>query len=278
MAGLAQNYSTAECDHRPNIFQKITSNGYPRLPLVMLLVTSVLILGCQPGVSRDYNKGLMSSSYSADSVKQADEVASIRTQMAAQYLQYNDLDGAKRQLEKALLANKRYAPAYDMMGVLLQTEGSPLNLEKAESYFQKALTIDPQLMKARNNYGVYLAQLGRYDEANKQFTVAGSALGYVGRIKALENLGMTALKADNYSLATETFVRILERDRDNLVAHLELVDLLISSEQWDQAKDLYRETLLLLGNRAGQIPRVVTQGIKLGHPLDRIDNESPYNK
>lgn len=284
MTGLAQNSSTAEFEHRLNLFQKKAYKVYAsikksdktkKFALAVLISGSALILGCQSidtqqpmadlsssSVGSKGYKGTLKNSYSA---KQAAEVAAIRTQMAAEYIKQNKLDDAKRQLEKALQANKHHAPAYDMMGVLLQKEGSRLNIIAAESYFQRAIALAPKLMQTRNNYGVYLSQLGRYEEAIDQFEVAGSALGYKGRIKALENLGLTALQADNYSLATASFVRILERDRNNLVAHIELVDLLIISNQLGQAKNLYNETLVLLGAEANQIPRLVTQGAKLGH-------------
>lgn len=49
----------------------------------------------------------------------------------------NELDTAQQQLEKAFAADSRYAPAYDMMGVLLQQEGSRINLAKADEYFKK---------------------------------------------------------------------------------------------------------------------------------------------
>lgn len=260
MTGMAQNYFTAE-----RIIRLTLSQGFRLIRtqkrFAILIVTTGLMLGCQ-SVSYQTQAKTQEANRSY-SKAQADEIAYIRTQMAAQYLQQNQLDNAKRQLEKALSANERYAPAYDMMGVLLQTEGSPLNITKAESYFRQALVLQPQLMKARNNYGVYLAQLGRYDEALTQFEIAGAALGYEGRIKALENLGVTALKVGDYPLATDTFVRILERDRSNLLAHLELVDLLIMDQQWQQAKTLYAEMLTLVAEQGTAHPRIQQQGAKL---------------
>lgn len=291
MTAIAQNSSTAEFRHRLDLFRKKVCKVYTgiknpyktkKLASAMMIGGSALILGCQsmdsqqlladPSSSSGGYKGHKGATTTPYSIEQAAEIAAIRTQMAAEYINQNKLDDAKRQLEKALLANDRHAPAYDMMGVLLQKEGSRSNIVEAESYFRRAIALAPELMQARNNYGVYLSQLGRYDEAIKQFEVAGSALGYKGRIKALENLGLTALQADNYPLATATFVRILERDRNNLVAHIELVDLLIASDQLGQAKNLYNETLLLRGEEANQIPRLVTQGAKLGQQLEPDNN------
>lgn len=258
MSNKAQNGFTAEPLLSQCFRVKISSKYLASWALMVGVVG--FMMGCQ-SISHQPITTESNSSYSS---QQANEIAYIRTQMAAQYLQQNELDKAKRQLERALSANKRYAPAYDMMGVLLQTEGSSSNLIEAESYFDQALLLDPKLMKARNNYGVYLTQLGRYDEAISQFKIAAAALGYEGRMMALENLGLTALKVKDYGLATETFVRILERDRQNLLAHLELVDLLIMDNQWSQAKALYTEMLFLVGEREKTLPRIHQQAIKLG--------------
>ena len=254
MTCLAQTFLTTEHVRQPRLHSK--SDFVPVRHSIFGMVVAISLMGCQ---STSYQDATQHSYHT----EQANEIAFIRTQMAAQYLVLNELDNAKLQLEKALSANKRYAPAYDMMGVLLQAEGSRLNIIEAESYFRQALVLQPQLMKARNNYGVYLSQLGRYDEAMHQFEIAGAALGYEGRIKALENLGLTALKRGDYALATETFVRVLERDRNNLVAHLELIDLLIINNQLAQAENLYNEMLMLVEESAITAPRIIQQRAKL---------------
>lgn len=124
MTGMAQNYFTAERINRLALFRGFgLIRTYKRF--AVLIVTTGLILGCQ-SVSYQAQAKVQEANRSY-SREQADKIAYIRTQMAAQYLQQNQLDNAKRQLEKALSANERYAPAYDMMGVLLQTEGSPLS-------------------------------------------------------------------------------------------------------------------------------------------------------
>ena len=190
------------------------------------------------------------------------EIARVRTSLAAQYIRKNELDTAQRQLEKAFAADSRYAPAYDMMGVLLQQEGSRINLEKADQYFKKAIALDRDFEQARNNYGVYLSQMGRYSEAVEQFEIAGSALGYEGRIGALENLGRTYLQLDNRPAAAKAFLRALEGNRNSIIAHIELVDLLLEQQRVQQAQRLYDETLILVKGQ-GMSPRLLLQGIKL---------------
>lgn len=189
------------------------------------------------------------------------EIARVRTALAAQYIRENKLDAAQQQLEKAFAADSRYAPAYDMMGVLLQQEGSAINLAKADEYFKKAIALDKDFEQARNNYGVYLSQMKRYSEAAAQFEIAGSALGYDGRIGALENLGRTYLKLNDKAAATKAFIRAIEGNRSSLIAHIELVDLLIEQNRPLQAQQLYDETLQLVQDKNS--PRLLLQGIKL---------------
>ena len=231
---------------------------------VTVLIT-MLITGCQTVPD---NELLGSAGYQTSAQSKGkrhidkQEVARVRTSLAAQYIRKNELDAAQQQLEKAFAADSRYAPAYDMMGVLLQQEGSRLNLEKADQYFTKAIALDKDFVQARNNYGVYLSQMKRYQEASVQFEIAGSTLGYDGRIGALENLGRTYLQLNDHPAAAKAFLRALEGNRNSIIAHIELVDLLIEQQRIPQAQRLYEETLLLLQGQ-GTSPRLLLQGIKL---------------
>ena len=236
----------------------------PVIPVSLLL--AVLLAGCQSTPETDLlgNSSSYQTSTQASGKRNLDkqEIARVRTSLAAQYIRKNELDTAQQQLEKALAADSRYAPAYDMMGVLLQQEGSRLNLEKADDYFKKAITLDKDFVQARNNYGVYLSQMQRYSEAAEQFEFAGAALGYNGRISALENLGRTHLQLNNRAGAAKAFLRALEGNPNSLIAHIELVDLLLEQERVTQAQRLYDETLILVQGQ-GTSPRLLLQGIKL---------------
>ena len=88
--------------------------------------------------------------------------------------------------------------------------------------------LNPDFSQANNNYGVYLAQLSRNQEAIAQFQIAGSALGYDGRASALENLGRTALKVKNKPLAIQSFIKALDANRQSIVARTELIDILLA--------------------------------------------------
>ncbi|BAV11770.1 type IV pilus biogenesis/stability protein PilW [Moraxella osloensis] len=194
--------------------------------------------------------------------KNPEEIARIRTAIAAEYIRGGKLDDAKRQLESALKSYPKSAEANDMMGVLLQQEGSPRNMQKAEAYFKNAIALNPDFSQANNNYGVYLAQLSRNQEAIAQFQIAGSALGYDGRASALENLGRTALKVKNKPLAIQSFIKALDANRQSIVARTELIDILLTDGKFLEAQALYNDLVKIIG-QANLDPRTLSQGIRL---------------
>ena len=240
---------------------------------VLSAVFGVLVLsGCQTTPTNDLlgNSPYQTSTRASnDRNLDQQEIARVRTSLAAQYIRKNELDTAQQQLEKAFAADSRYAPAYDMMGVLLQQEGSRINLAKADEYFKKAIALDKDFVQAHNNYGVYLSQTKRYREAAEQFEIAGATLGYEGRIGALENLGRTYLQLGDNSAASKAFLRALDGNRNSIIAHIELVDLLLQQQRVPQAQRLYDETLILVQGQ-GISPRLLLQGIKLAAAQNNI--------
>ena len=91
--------------------------------------------------------------------KNPEEIARIRTAIAAEYIRGGKLDDAKRQLESALkVVLSKSAEANDMMGVLLQQEGSPRNMQKP-TYFKTPSPSILTLVKQTTIICVYLAQL-----------------------------------------------------------------------------------------------------------------------
>ncbi|XID75413.1 type IV pilus biogenesis/stability protein PilW [Alkanindiges sp. WGS2144] len=170
-----------------------------------------------------------------------------RTALAAEYIRSGDLDAAKRNLDEALSTEPRSVEANNMMGVLLQQEGSASNMEKAEAYFKRAIALDPDYAQARNNYGVYLNGRKRYQEAIAQFKVAGATLGYDGRAGALENLGRTYVQVGDIANAEKTFKQALQANRDSLISRLELAEIFLQKNQLREASALYNDYLRAIG-------------------------------
>lgn len=215
---------------------------------VVGLILSLTLQGCQT----------TQSNLKQDPKKSAE----VRTQIAAEYIRSGDLDAAKRSLDEALQKDDRDATANMMMGVLLQQEGSPSNLEKADRYFKRAVSLNSTDAQIRNNYGRYLYQLGRYNEAEKQLQIAGSALGYDQRAMALENLGQTYLRLGNTTAAEQAFMSALRADQSSPVALVELAEIMYQRQQYNTASDFYEGYVRIVGSK-NQSAQALWVGIRI---------------
>ena len=176
---------------------------------------------------------------STPSTKDPEKAVQVRTQLAAEYIRTRDLDSAKRSLDQALKIDSRDATANMMMGVLLQQEGSKPNMEKAESYFKRAISAEPDNAMARNNYGTYLYQTERYNEAIEQFARAGATLGYDQRFQSLENMGRIYLKLGDMANAEKSFKQALQANRTATISLLELSEIFYLQQNSKDAAQLY---------------------------------------
>ena len=231
--------------------------------LVILTTLTVLLTACQSTSQNTTSvyQGTDPSQRKRDKM----ELAQARTALAGQYINQRQLDAAKRQLDEAIEAQPNYAPAYDMMGNLLKIEGSPSNIANAEKYFKKAISLDPDFIQARNNYGVYLSELGRHQEAIEQFNIAGSTLGYHNRAGALENLGLTYLKMNNLKAAEMAFNKAIETESATVTAKMEMIDILIGRHESLKAKAYFNDLQTMAQLHNQPMPsRLLYQGVRLG--------------
>ena len=193
--------------------------------------------------------------------KDPEKAAKVRTQLAVEYIKAGDLDAAKRALDQALETQPRDAQANMMMGVLLQQEGSPLNMEKADSYFRRAISAEPKNAQARNNYGTYLYQIERYNDALEQLNIAGATLGYDQRARALENAGRIYLKLGDAVNAEKSFKQALQANRDSFISMLELAEIFYLNQQTAAATQMYEQFVRAVGQK-NQSARALWIGIR----------------
>ncbi len=196
------------------------------------------------------------------STKNPEKAVQVRSQLAAEYIRNGDLDAAKRSLDQALKINSRDANANMMMGILLQQEGSKLNMEKADAYFKRAISAEPNNAQARNNYGTYLYQMQRYNEAIEQFARAGATLGYDQRSQALENLGRIYLITDDVANAEKSFKQALQANRNATISMLELSEIFYLQQNNRDASQLYEQYVRNVGQK-NQGARALWLGIRI---------------
>ena len=230
-------------------------NGLLSVALLSLPLSMMLgLAGCQTTTVQV--DGIKRDPLVADPIR----AAQTRVAMAAELLKQGKLDQAQQAAERALEAEPNFPEANNIMALILQTEGSPRNLAKAEVYFRQALAQRRDFPQARNNYGVFLFQQQRYAEAMSQLEIAATTLGYDNRGAALENLGQVALRLGQTERATQAFTQALRVNANSVLARQGMADILLRRNQVTQAAALYAELEAL---QATGTPDALWLGIKL---------------
>ena len=234
------------------MFSKLNS-----LPLTALLL-SVFLAGCvTTGVPQRQEIDL-------------DKALETHVQLGLRYLQSGDnREAARHHFLKALELGKRNPQAHHGLALLYQVDGET---DVAESHFKKALRYGDDFSMARTNYGVFLYQQERYEEAYEQFQLASEDLTYNRRSYALANLGRAAVKLGRVQEAEAAYTRALALNKSIPQALLELAELKFDAGAYAQAKhylDRYSAD-----NR--QIPQSLWLGIRIEKIFGNRDKERSY--
>lgn len=202
---------------------------------------------------------------------EVDRDAALETyyQLAIGYLENGNRDSARHHITQAFELDKNSPHAYAARALLLQSEGEE---ERAEQNFKRALRYDPEFSQARNNYGAFLFQQERYEEAYRQFAKAAEDLDYGGRPRALLNKGRAALKLGRKDKAQAALEHAHNLDNELAPVMLELAHLYFEKEDYADAKrylDRYAEY-------RRHNARSLLLGIKIERLFDNKDQEASY--
>ena len=131
------------------------------------------------------------------------KAAEINIQLGASYLSQGKLQLAKDKLSKALEQDPDNALGHSTMALLLEKVGQ---FEKIDDHYEEAISLAPDNSDINNNYGTFLCNQSRYDEATVQFSKALKDPYYKTPIVALINAGKCELKNKHYKSA-EKYLR-----------------------------------------------------------------------
>ena len=165
-----------------------------------------------------------------------DAALSRRVELARQYIGRGDWENAKRNLEIAASIDDGNAEVYEAFALVYQSTGED---HLAEKNFERALRIDPQFSRARNNYAAFLFAQGRFEDAEPQFARVTEDSLYSGRPLAFINLGLSRLQLGDSAGAESAFTRPLRMDRTNALALLEMGYLKLRSNELATAEQYY---------------------------------------
>jgi type IV pilus assembly protein PilF len=144
-----------------------------------------------------------------DKEKQREEASRANTMLGIEYMRAGNYEVSREKLDKALASDPDNTSAIDAMAVLYEKVGEP---GMAETYYKKSLRLNPDNPRGHNNYGQFLCQQGRYQDAEKEFLSAANDPFYQTPALAVTNIGLCALRIPDEEMAEKYFRQALEWD------------------------------------------------------------------
>jgi len=138
-------------------------------------------------------------------------------------------------LRKAIPADNRYGPAYNIYGMLYMDFAED---KLSEENFRRAIELDRNDSNAHNNYGWFLCTRGRYDEGLAQFSAAIRNPLYTQPELAMTNAGLCAEKKGDIALAEANLGKALKLQPDSPNSVLKLAGLYFRQGRLAEAQRL----------------------------------------
>ena len=175
------------------------------------------------------------SSASAPEINQTvSQRAQIHTELAAHYYTRGQYAVALGELRTALADDPRYAPAYNMLGLV---HAELREYPQAEANFRRAIELQPNYSDVRNNFGFFLCQRGRHAEGLLQFEAALQNPLYASPEIALANAGACSVAQGDLSKADDYLQRALARVPSQSIALRALAELEFRRKQLFKARN-----------------------------------------
>jgi len=161
------------------------------------------------------------------------QAAVLNVQLAIGYIEREQLSIAQDKLNKAIEQDPENIDAYTTMAYLKRKVNE---MDQAEEFYLKALEIKPNDPNIHNNYGGFLCQMGRYDEALDEIRRAYEDPFYETPYLAFTNAGTCLLDKGNYKQA-ETMLRKALREQPKFAgALLSMAEIGVKTKKYLMAR------------------------------------------
>ena len=219
---------------------KLCNKKKIKLTLIFLSIgLAVFLSSCafeSDSKANDSSLGTMGS-YSAVNLPRS---AKYNVQLGLGYLEQGDVERAKDKLLKAINQAPRMPEAHYNLAHFYYLIGE---YEMADQHFKQAIDYSQDsgnnpgvLGTARNNYGVFLCQTKKYQEAEQQFLMAIDDSSYIDTASAYENAGLCAQQAGNKQLAHNYFDKAIKQNPLSSKSLIELSEYSLENRDYAKAK------------------------------------------
>jgi type IV pilus assembly protein PilF len=166
----------------------------------------------------------------------AQSSAKIHTELAGMYFERVQMGIALSEIDLALKAEKNYAPAYNVRGLIHMSLRED---KEAEDDFQQSLRLDKTDSEAHNNYGWFLCQRSKEAESIAHFMAAVKNPLYTTPERAYLNAGLCMQKAGKNVDAEDFLERALRVQADLAQALQAMAELKFADGDYQAAKKFF---------------------------------------
>ncbi|MEM6998680.1 MAG: type IV pilus biogenesis/stability protein PilW [Pseudomonadota bacterium] len=197
------------------------------------------------------------------------EVAAANLNLGVAYLKEGRHEEALEKLNRARKADPEYSPIYNVLGLLYQKlEDS----KKAEGYFKKALSINSNDSSTLNNYGNFLCQQDRIEEAEQTFLKAASNPLYETPEIAITNIGICLYSKQRKEEAKDYFAQALQLNPQVAPALIKMCEFALDDFNYLSARAYLQRYEAISRHSA----RSLWLGIQIARELGDKDAVSSY--
>ncbi len=237
---------------------------------LLALTGSLLLVACTTSTTST------STTYTSENAPMAAEkkfdntkAAMTRLSLGLQYLGRQNMEAAKVNLDKAYEYAPKNGDVLYGMGYYYQ---QVREFDKAESFYKRALAVNPTNADYQNAYGAFLCRQGRYPEAEKLFLSAAESPTYALVGVTYENAGKCARDAGDEAKATRYLRKALTFNPRLPGALLEMSDI-----EFVNGRPERSEAYLLRYERvARHTPRSLWLGFRIAQTLGSRDAMANY--
>jgi type IV pilus assembly protein PilF len=196
--------------------------------LAASVAAAALLAGCATPPGADETTGRSE----ADAAN-ADRRAQVRLELAAAYFARGQAQTALDEVRLALSARPDMPEAFNLRGLIQASLG---DVQQAERSFQRALQLAPRNGDTLHNYGWFLCQQRRFDEADAQFDAALAAPQYAGATRTLMARGVCQARAGRWADAERLLARAFELDPASPAIAFAFAEVLYQRGEYERAR------------------------------------------
>jgi type IV pilus assembly protein PilF len=186
------------------------------------------------------------------------EAARSNAALAVEYARSGHLDLAMEKAKRAVAQDDRYAPAHSALALLHAQRGDEA---EAMRHYRRAVSLDPKDLYTRNNFGIFLCERGRTDDALEMLEAVARSREYGARDTAFVNAGVCAERAAQLDRASGYFREALAINPGQPEALLQLAALSAKREEWLKVRAFIQ--------RRNQVAKPTAQSVNLALRAER---------